>query len=99
MAYDERDERDMGLDEQGSLYEDSMYESETFAERLGDTGSEDETVEAEDLEAQEDVQAEPQTDRSGEGFGESLSPDEEAAEADELEESDETKDESVMDKA
>lgn len=80
MAYIERDDRDLELNDQSDFYEedlyDDLYEADSFGERVDSGGNDEEVMEYEET----DFTMAPATDtptpsRVEQGFGEAISPD------------------------
>jgi hypothetical protein len=77
MAYVERDDGDLNLNDQSDIYDDDslydeMYEAENFGERV-DSGDDVMEMDAEEVKITEDDGNNAETD-SDDGFGETISP-------------------------
>lgn len=74
MVYENYDEREHGLDRSAELYDEGVYDSTNFGERLEDSTTEDPTTEglaADDTIASDHLAGHP-TNGVEEGFGETI---------------------------
>jgi hypothetical protein len=78
MAYDEYDEHTRGLDRSSELYDEDLYETEDFGERLDRSSLDDDDMLADDSLADESladddtIDTDADTAQVEEGFGESI---------------------------